>query len=51
MEETMRDVVEVYCAVLSRNCGRGTEEDHEVSQAGLGTSRRPTWRIKNTRQQ
>jgi hypothetical protein len=51
MEGTMRDVFEVYCTVISRNYGRGTEEDHEVSQAGLGTSRRPTWRIKNTRHQ
>jgi hypothetical protein len=51
MEGVMRDVVEVYCTVISRNCGRGTEEDHDVSQAGLGTSRRPTWRIINRRQQ
>jgi len=35
---TMRDVVEVYCTVTARNCVRGTEEEREVSQAGLGTS-------------
>jgi hypothetical protein len=38
MEGTMRDVVEVYCTVTSRNYSTGTEEDQEVSQAGLGTS-------------
>jgi hypothetical protein len=32
MEGTMRDVFEVYCAVMSRNCNRGPEEDHEVSK-------------------
>jgi hypothetical protein len=34
---TMRDVVEVYCTVITRNCVRGTEEEHEVFQAGLST--------------
>jgi hypothetical protein len=38
MEGTMRDVVEVYCTVISRNYERGTEEEHEVPQDGLGTS-------------
>jgi len=47
----MRVVFEVYCTVISRNYGRGTEEAQKVSQAGLGTSRRPTWMIINTRQQ
>jgi len=32
MEGTMRDVVELYCTVISRNYGRGTEEDHEFSR-------------------
>jgi len=32
MEGTIRDVVELYCTVISRNCGRGTEEGHEVSR-------------------
>jgi hypothetical protein len=32
MEETIRGVVQAYCAVISRNCGRGTEEEHEVSR-------------------
>jgi hypothetical protein len=44
----MRDVVEVCCTVISRNYGIGTVEEHEVSQACLGTSRRPNWRILNT---
>jgi hypothetical protein len=32
MEGTIRDVVEVYCTVISRNCGRGTEEEHEENR-------------------
>jgi len=43
MEGAMRDVA--YCTVIPRNYDRGAEEDHEVSQAGLGTNRRPSWRI------
>ena len=50
MEGIMRDVVEVYSTIISRNYGRGTEEDQEVSQAGLGTSPHRTVRILNTRQ-
>ena len=45
----MRDVV--YCTEIPRNYDRGAEEDQQVSQAGLGTSRRPSWRIINTRHQ
>jgi len=50
MEGTMRDVFEVFCTVISRNYVRGTEEDHEVSEAGLGTSSHRNGRILNTRQ-
>jgi len=32
LEEKMRDVIEVFCTVISRNYGRGTEEEHEVSR-------------------
>ena len=49
MEGTLRDVL--YCTVISRNYDRGAEENQQVSQAGLGTSRRPSWRIINTRHQ
>jgi hypothetical protein len=51
MEGTTGDVFEVYCTVISRNCVSGTEEDQEVSTAGLGTNKPTTWRIINTRQQ
>ena len=47
----MRNVVEVYCTVISWNYSRGTEEDSEASQACLGTSRIPNWRFLNKRQQ
>jgi len=30
MDGTIRDMVQGYCTVISRNCGRGTEEEHEV---------------------
>ena len=50
MERTMSDVVHVYCTVISRNYGRGTEENKEVSQTDLGTSIHRTGRILNTRQ-
>jgi len=46
----MRDVVDVYCTVISPNYVRGTEEDQEVSQTGLGTSRHRNGSIINTRQ-
>jgi hypothetical protein len=32
MEGTMRDVFEVFCKVILRNCGRGKEEDHKESR-------------------
>jgi hypothetical protein len=32
MEGTMGDVFDVCGTVITRNCGRGTEEDHEVSR-------------------
>ena len=51
MEGTIRDLVEVYCTVISRNYFRLTEESQEVSQAGLGTSIYRTGRIENTREQ
>jgi len=47
---TIRDLVEVYCTVISRNYFRLTEESQEVSQAGLGTIIHRTGRILNTRQ-
>ena len=50
MEGTIRDLVEVYCTVISRNYFRLTEESQEVSQAGLGTIIHRTGRILNTRQ-
>jgi hypothetical protein len=41
MEGTIKDVV--YCTSISQNYHQ------EVSQVGLGISRRPSWRIINTR--
>jgi hypothetical protein len=32
MEGTMRDMFEVFCTVILRNYGRGTEEGKEVSR-------------------
>jgi len=51
MEGTIRDVVEVYCTVISRNYGSGTEEDNKMSHAGLGTSRHRTGYLISTRQE
>jgi len=47
---TIKDLVEVYCTVISRNYFRLAEESQEVSQAGLGTIIHRTGRILNTRQ-
>ena len=47
----MGDVVEVYCTVISRNYGRGTEEDHGDSQVNLDTSIHRTGKIQNTSEQ
>jgi hypothetical protein len=48
MEVTVSIKVEVYCTVISRNYVRGTEEEQEVSQAGLGTSRHRTGYLIST---
>jgi hypothetical protein len=47
-EEAVRDVVDVYCTVISRRYGRGTEEDHEGHRAGLGSGRRSNHRTLDT---
>jgi hypothetical protein len=51
MEGAVRDMREVYSAVLSWNYCRGTEEDQDDSQVNLGTSIYRTEKIQNTRQQ
>jgi hypothetical protein len=51
MEGIIRDVVEVYCRVISPNYGRGTEEGHKDFQDNLGTSIHRNGKILNTKQQ